>query len=317
MCGFVFDPTSRLTPTPPESQTPVNPVLVSLRGISQIFFITDARAGGVLIAGVGFASPGAAALMLLGSLVQSWSAYILGIREDALAGKYGFNGALVGAAMVAHGGFTGTGIALTVLGSLAAVVVHQIVDKLFHSRPLQRLRLPVTTAPFCLITSAIFMLVPAAGGVELVSSSDPWTAVGLGITNSFAEVDLTAGWISGVAIFAGLLVGSVSIAVFGLAGAGLGVLAGLAVLGPEQVSSGMLSYSSLLAAAAVGAVFFPERPLVWRVLMSAGAALLTLPIVLLLGAVEAPVLTWPYILATWMVIAAVRSTEHKKSSPAR
>lgn len=290
----------------------MNLLTARIRGLSQIFFISSPWTGLLILPAVGYASPQAAFLFLLGSVVQTVTAHFMGLRDDAAEGIQGYNGALVGAAAMAHVGFSGEAVLLTVLGALACVPLHQLLSTLFRSRPLAHFDLPALTAPFCLIATGIFTLLPTTGGIPLVISSDPLTAVGLGITNSFAEVDLEDGWIAGVIIFVGLLVGSRVIASLGLAGAVIGILAGLTVLGPEQVSTGMLSYSSLLAAAGTGAVFLADRPLAWRLAAACGAGLLTVPFVLVLGWADSPVLTWPFVFATWIVVVVDRLVEKKK-----
>lgn len=290
----------------------MNLVIAILRGLSQIFFIANPWTGALLLAAIAYASPWAALLFLLGSVVQTVTAHVMGLRDDAAAGLQGYNGALVGVAAMAHLGFTGEAVLLTVVGALAAVPVHLLVAAVLGSTPLARFELPVITAPFCVIGTGIFALMPAGDGVPLVTSSEPLTAVGLGIANSFSEVNLQDGWITGVIIFVALLIGSRPIAAFGLGGAVIAVLLGLAFLGPEEVSAGLLSYSALLAAAGIGAVFLMDLPLGWRVGLATAAALLTLPFVLLLGAASFPVLTWPFVLATWIVICGARAAGTKK-----
>lgn len=290
----------------------MNLLLAPLRGLSQIFFISSPWTGLILLLAVGYASPRAGFLFLLGSVVQTVTAHFMGLRDEAADGLQGYNGALVGAAAMAHVGSPGEAILLTILGALACVPVHQLLATLFSSRALSRFALPVLTAPFCIIATGIFTLLPATTSGTLDITSEPFSAVAMGISNSFAEVDLEEGWIAGVIVFVGLIVGSRAIAAFGLAGAVIGVLTGLVLLGPEHVSSGLLSYSSLLAAAGIGAVIFADRPLAWRAVAATAAALLTLPFVLLMSSLGSPVLTWPFVFATWIVVAVVRLADMRK-----
>lgn len=291
----------------------MNLLLAPIRGLSQIFFISNPWTGLLILLAVAYGSPMAAFLFLLGSVVQTFTAHFMGLRDDAANGLQGYNGALVGAAAMAHVGSPGEAILLTVLGALACVPVHQLLAALFSSRPLAPLALPVLTAPFCIIATGIFTLLPATAGGTLDITSEPLTAVALGISNSFAEVDLEEGWIAGVIVFVALLIGSRAIAGFGLFGATIGVLVGLVVLGPEHVSSGLLSYSALLAAAGVSAVFLADRPLPWRIGVAIAAALLTLPLVLLLSTLGSPVLTWPFVLSTWIVLFVIRRAQAKRA----
>lgn len=290
----------------------MNLLLAPLRGLSQIFFISSPWTGLILLLAVGYAPPRAGFLFLLGSVVQTVTAHFMGLRDEAADGLQGYNGALVGAAAMAHVGSPGEAILLTILGALACVPVHQLLATLFSSRALSRFALPVLTAPFCIIATGIFTLLPATTSGTLDITSEPFSAVAMGISNSFAEVDLEEGWIAGVIVFVGLIVGSRAIAAFGLAGAVIGVLTGLVLLGPEHVSSGLLSYSSLLAAAGIGAVIFADRPLAWRAVAATAAALLTLPFVLLMSSLGSPVLTWPFVFATWIVVAVVRLADMRK-----
>ena len=127
--------------------------------------------------------------------------------------------------------------------------------------------------------------------------------------------------VPGLLILAALFVGGVRTGLFGLLGS-LVALAGalLAGDGVAPVSSGLLGYSAVLVAIALGAVVWNDRPLWARLTGAVVGAGLTLALQPLLALLPLPVYTWPFLLSMWLlmlVVAAVhrhRAGRHEEPS---
>ncbi|WP_158268478.1 urea transporter [Corynebacterium liangguodongii] len=90
-------------------------------------------------------------------------------------------------------------------GGFATVIVFQLVERAFSTPALARIGLPVSTAPFCLLASAMFFLIPAqSAGPGPTSDAGAVEGLGLGVLNGFAEVVLADGPLTGALILAGM-----------------------------------------------------------------------------------------------------------------
>lgn len=118
----------------------------------------------------------------------------------------GYSGALVGAAAALFTGFSWLAVSLTIIGAFACVAIHEGLRRLFGTSYLQRYGLPVSTAPFCLVASVIFGALGRLVETSPLSSSSGVSGLGLGLglTNSFSEVVLADGWLSGLIILIAL-----------------------------------------------------------------------------------------------------------------
>ncbi|MDO4918953.1 urea transporter [Kocuria sp.] len=283
-----------------------------LRGVSQIFFIDNPWSGALLLVAMGWVHPWVALVVAVGALAQTAGAWALLGTDAVRTGMMGYNGALVGAAAALALGHPLPALLMTVVGALACVPVHGLLQRAFGSRALGWAQLPVATAPFCLVAGVMFDLV-----LPLVRSGSPTTGEGpggvlLGAVNSFSEVVLADGLVPGLLIVAALFVGGVRIGLFGVLGSFV-ALAGALLVGDGvvQVSSGLLGYSAVLVSIALGAVVWTARPLWVRVLGALVGALLTLPLQLLIAQLPVPVYTWPFLVSMWLVMLVVAGVRRR------
>lgn len=285
-----------------------------LRGVSQIFFIDNAWTGALIVLAVGWVHPWIAVAVLTGALTQTAGAWALLGWESVRTGMMGYNGALVGAAAAAALNHPVPALLMTLVGSLACVPVHGVLQRLLGSRALGWAALPVATAPFCLVAGVLFDLL-----LPLVSTGSPTTGSGapgvaLGALNSFSEVVLADGAVPGALIVVALFVGGVRIGLFGLLGS-LAALAGalLAGDGVVQASSGLLGYSAVLVSIALGAVVWNEKPLRFRILGAVGGVVLAMAVQPLLAALPVPVYTWPFLLSLWVLMLVSAAATWRRS----
>ena len=287
-------------------------VVAVLRGISQVFLQKNALTGAIILVGLATYSWQLALMALLGSTVQSGAAALLGRVEAAEEGLMGYNGALVGAASSLDLA-SGTHAALaTVLGATACLPLHALLSRLFSSRPLAPLSLPVLTAPFCAVAGVLFVLLrplmPDAG--PLTTGDHPAAKLGLGTINSVAEVFLADGVQAGSLILLALFVASWEVGVWAVLGAVVAAAAGLAVhADPDSLSGGLLGYAAVLVAISIGVTFRGNRPVMWRFGVTIAGIIATVLLRALMLQTQIPVYTWPFVVVTWALLAlSARST---------
>ena len=290
----------------------------TLRGVSQIFFVNNPISGALILLAVAIDNPLMALLMLLGTLVQTGVGYLQRHEELVPQGLMGFNGALVGA----FAGFAQLppilAIFVTLLGATACVPVHDVVTRLFTSRPLAGAQLPVSTAPFCIICGVLMTL-----AAQLAQPLAPTTGSGvaesleLAIAHSFSEVVLSDDIFSGLLIIIALFIGSVQIGLFGLLGMLVANLVAVLLGHPlTAVSAGLHGYSAVLVAIALGATFWTRERAVTRVVGAVVGAALAVSIGIGLGHTPIPVFTWPFLISMWLIMLAwyaVRSRSATRS----
>ncbi len=287
-------------------RTPAGAVAPVLRGVSQIFFIADWRTGLLVTAGVAAYNPVAALLMLLGAAAQEVGAWAMGQdRQTRSEGIAGFNRALVGVVSWLVAPTIASGVLLAVCGGFATVVVFGLVERAFSAPALARIGLPVSTAPFCLLASAMFLLIPTqSAGTGPTSDGGVIEGFGLGVLNGFAEVVLADGPLTGALILAGVALGAPAVAGFGLLGAVIATAAADVVVGIEPAWTGLMTYPGVLTAMALGAVVPVASSLKSRVGWAAAGVLVSVALTAALRSDSLPTFTWPFLFSTWVVLAA-------------
>lgn len=280
-------------------------VLTVLRGISQVFLVRNAASGLLMLAGIATYSPRMAALVTLGSVVGAVAGAAAG-RRDVRDGLMGYNGALVGAAAHLDLAATGPAACATVVGAAACLPVHLLLERIFHRLPVGGRSLPVLTAPFCAVAGALTTTVHGLPGAAapLETGEGPLREGALGLVGNVAQVFLTDGIAAGLLILAALFVADVRVGLWAAFGSLVAVGAGLQGWDPASLSAGLSGYSSCLVGVAVGATFLPgsraTRRLGWVLVGSVAAVAVTA----VLHHTPVPVYTWPFVLVTWVVLAA-------------
>lgn len=265
----------------------------ALRGISQIFLAEHAISGLLILLAMALSSWRLATLAVVGSLTQLALGAVL--REDGLRhGLMGYNGALVGAAAAASGAPLRVAVPLALVGAAAVIPLQRLFDHI----P----RVPAFTAPFCIVAGLLFG--PFQGVWE---ASAPVTTDRLGpgllsgFLDGFSEVVLADGILPGAIILAALAVASLEVAAFALLGSALGLAFAL-VAHPsvEYVSTGLLNYSTVLIAIAVGTVLWSRARWSARVAGAVVGVALTCAIQWVMSGLAVPTYTWPFVLAAWI-----------------
>jgi len=293
----------------------------NLRGIGQVMFQNHPLAGLLFFIAIGWGSYAAGAPRIaVGGLVCLVVATATASRlrvddADILAGLYGFNGYLVGLALPTFMVPSTAMWLYVVLGGVASSVAMLSISSVFKTWGA-----PALTAPFVLVAWLMLLATHAFGGLQggalpaigVVVPLDPAFADPMrpgdflqGVLHSISQVFLKGNAVSALLLLAGLAVGSLAAAAWGVIGAALAVVTAHAA-GAESdlVTAGLMGFSPVLTAVALGAVFHKPG------LRAAGYAVVgTIFTVIVQGALNVvvtpfgiPTLTGPFVLATWLFL---------------
>ncbi|WP_045699049.1 urea transporter [Streptomyces rubellomurinus] len=303
-----------------------------LRGFGQVAFLRSAACGLLFAAALFAADWHYGAYGLLGCAAATAVAHALGLGGGAAAGVadavdavdavesglYGYNGCLAAlACAVLLDPDRPATVAVAVLGAAVTVVLSAALGALLGPR-----RLPVLTAPFCLVATAVTVAAPgfrrlwpdpAAPAAALPApAAGPgaltWDQLWHGFLADFGQVFLLPQWYCGLLVLAGLLAASRTAALTACAGSAIALLTAWALGAPgEQVGQGLYGYNGVLTALALcGACLPPGARSGAYALLGAAAATVLTPA---LGAIAAPsgghAFTWPFVLTTLPFLAAV------------
>jgi urea transporter len=270
-----------------------------LRGLGQIMLQKSAVTGFFFLAGIAVNSLWMALGALLGDVVGTIFAksikYDLTEIEDGL---YGFNGALVGIAMLFFLGPRWQTILLIVGGSAASTVIMHFMT--------HRLKVPPYTAPFVVATWGLFLVVRVFSLPGFISSTLPpltlWESiyspeVTSSVFTGIGQVMFQGNVFSGLFFLLGIVACSKREAMWTLAGSILCTAMAVIVGFPRgEIAVGILSYNGILTAIALSKVYH-------RAWVPAIGALLSFPLTIAIQRLAVIPLTAPFVLVTWIVRA--------------
>jgi len=297
-------------------------LLSALRGLGQVIFINNPVSGLLLLLALLLQSPWMALFAAVGTVTANLTARALAAETTAWSnGIYGFNGALLGAAVAA---FALVGPDISVVAWLLVVLSGAIITTvLLHGLGrwvFRRVGLPPLTLPFCLVTWLLLDLVASLNHPALQLAEHPPLEGGVGVAQAlllalphgFGQVLFCPGLLPGVLVLLATAAASPLAALVGLLGSAVGAITGLLIgASPEAVAVGLWSYNALLTAIAIGGTFYaPTRVSVAVGLLGAAAAsLLTPGLSGLLARALAPgfpLLQLPFIVATLAMMLVIR-----------
>jgi urea transporter len=293
---------------------------INLRSVGQVMFQNNPLTGILFLAGIGWGSyaagvPQVAIAGILAVVVANLTAQWLRVDKESLhSGLYGFNGILVGLALAT---FLAPGPLLwvyVILGAVISVVVMLATTNVVKPWG------SALTFPFVLTTWLLLLATYGFSGLagtalpsgNVVTAFQPYQASPLqlidlaqGMLLSISQVFLKASGIAALLLLAGLAMSSLAAAAFALGGSILAVLtAHLFGAESELITGGLLGFSPILTAIALGTVFYHPG---WRV--AAYTALATVFTVIAQSALNValtpfaiPALTAPFVLVTWLFL---------------
>jgi urea transporter len=307
----------------------------NLRGIGQVMFQDNPLSGALFLAAIVWgalsaAMPSVAICGVLGVVVATFTARLLHVEESMLrSGLYGFNGVLVGLALATFIAPSPLLWLYVVLGAAVSVVTMSAT-----ASGLKAVGLPTLTFPFVIVTWLLLLATYGFAGLgghelpvaEVIPPYEKVVSAQFGAVEflqaallSISQVFLKASVVAALLFLAGLAVNSIAAAVAAVAGAILAVVTAH-LLGAESdlITGGLLGFSPVLTAVALGTVFHPPG---WRV--AAYAALGTVFTVIAqaafnvaLAPLAIPALTGPFVLVTWMFLLPRQQFDRTAATPA-
>jgi len=308
---------------------------INLRGIEQVMLQDNPLSGVLFLAAIAWGSYAAGAPQIaIGGLVALITATLTAIwvraDEKSLAeGLYGFNGILVGLALPTFLAPDHLLWAYVILGGAVSTIVMMWTVKLVTPWG------AALTAPFVVTTWLLLLATYGFAGLTGAAlptgrvvvafqavASDPlrFNDFMQGVSHSVSQVFLKGNGLSALLLLAGLAVSSVAAAAFALAGAILAVLVAH-VLGAESdlITGGLLGFSPVLTAIALGTVFFRPslRVALYAALGTAFTVVAQAALNVALTPFAIPALTAPFVLVTWMFMAPRESFETSRNTRRR
>ena len=264
------------------------------RGIGQVMLQNNALTGLTFTVGLFCASWLAGVGALVGSIIGTKVAELSGYDENEIKdGLYGFNGALVGVALLFY--FKINLVLLSVL-----VVAAAISTLIMHT--MRRHGYAPYTFPFVITTWISFLCIKTLNVVSPVFHSAVSflnTTIFSGVSLGFSQVMLQASIITGVLFFIGILLNSGLSALYAVLGSLAGLFFGQMFFPTlfADLSLGIFGFNGVLC----GLAFTDKK---WHSIFFALLAVV-LSVVIMRGflALNIIALTAPFVLATWATFA--------------
>ncbi|UGQ12735.1 urea transporter [Yinghuangia sp. ASG 101] len=293
-----------------------DPLLASIRGFGQVDLQSNLVTGLAIFAALWVSGWEVGLFATIGTLASTATAVLLGVpRRHVVFGLYGYCGCLTGIALITSLGHHGSTYILTVAAAALCAILTATLTTFFAPYGLTAL-----TAPFCLISGVMVLGAPSfervwhGGSRTKLSSATKggtslsWNDLWHGFFSNVSQIFLVDEWYVGLIMLAGLCVAGWRVGLFAALGSVVGIFTAWALGAPSTlVENGIYGYNAVLVAIAVGAVKL--RADLW----GAGYALfgaavstgLTASITNLFKPFGGHTFTWPFILTTWMLMAAV------------
>ncbi|KAM8743081.1 urea transporter 1-like [Acanthopagrus schlegelii] len=287
------------------------------RGVAQVMFVNNPLSGLLITTGLFLQEPWWALNSLLGTVVSTLSAILLGQNREAVsAGLYGYNGTLVGMLMAVFS-TKGSWYWWLLLPNVFMSMLCPVVSSALSSVA-SKWDLPIFTLPFnilvCIHVAATgfdhpyFPKVDFRSNVHFRNNSSNSRNDSLNISQLFLSVPVGVGqvygcdspWTGGLILLA-LLLSSPTVCYHAMLGSAAGILSGLALAAPhEDIYSGLWGYNSALSCVAIGGVFYV---ITWQthllaVICAFFCAYMTAAISKLMSVLALPACTWPFCLST-------------------
>ncbi|GAA3940898.1 urea transporter [Actinomadura viridis] len=301
----------------PEERHGLDRLVAVVRGVAQVDLQSNPWTGLLFIVALFVGGWEFGAFGLLGTVVATATAYLLGVswQERVSPGLEGFCGTLIGVSLVLYLDVRWMTVVLVIGGAIAGSVLTSALNVL-----LTPYALPTLTAPFCVITSVMVVGGPSFSrvwaehaGAAPPSAASPgtavtWTDFWQGTLSGVGQVFFQHPWYVGLIFLAGLFVAGWVTGLVALLSSAAGLLVGWA-LGAQaaDLGAGLYGYNSVLTGLALGGTFVAVSRVsaVYALIGVVAAAGLTAGVTNLFAPVGGHTLTWPFVLVTWVFLAAV------------
>lgn len=285
----------------------------NLRGIGQVIFVNNPLSGLLILLALFIQSPWVGLMSIVGVISSTVAAIALKLDKDTIRnGIFGYNGILVGAALATFGaGGNGDWNLAWVVAIIIFSALTTVMMKTFGVWWATTFKSPPLTLPFNILTllflalvtlipQPLFKLGTSSGSITPTEALEiPRLLTSLPV--DFGQVFLADKLIAGCLILLAVAICTPLGAIIGLVGGILGVIAGI-VFGivPDTLYAGLWGYNSVLAAMAIGGIFYAPKLRSFLVGgVSAFISALAIPVLgVLAKPLGLPVLTLPFCVVT-------------------
>ncbi|MEU8623617.1 urea transporter [Streptomyces sp. NPDC048669] len=298
-----------------ESRQPSAYMLASLRGFGQVDLQAGLLTGLAILTALWVSGWQNGLFATLGTLLATATAYALAVDRSGIAlGLQGYAGCLTGIALVSSLGNHLATYVLTVVGAIMCTLLMAALGTFLSPYGLTPL-----TAPFCLVSGVMVVGAPSFeriwhGAPASVASTTTgetawtWNALWHAFFNNLSQVFLIDSWYVGLIMFVGLALAGLRVVLYAAAGSVLGIVAAWVLGAPTAlIANGIYGYNAVLVAIAIGAVFMSNT--VWTGVYALFGAAVSTGLTAALTSFFKPfgghTFTWPFILTTWTLMAAV------------
>lgn len=291
-----------------------------LRGAGQVMFQGRGWCGALFLLGIlwgswfdGRFSVGVGALV--GLAVSTITGHLLGLkREDGEAGLWGFNGVLVGCAIMTFLRSTPLTWLLLIFGASMTVWVREGLNRVMAPWRVNSFTMPFVLTTWLLLAAArSFKGLPPDGLAMpslpvMVHSAELSTDLLSLITywlRGISQVFLIDSWVTGLLFLIGLWLSNGWAAFWAALGSAVALAVAIFFGGSGAlISDGLYGFSAVLTAIALGAVFYRPcfRSALWTLLGIVATLFVQAAVDQLLRPVGIPSLTFPFCLTTWLFL---------------
>lgn len=303
---------------------------VNLRGIGQVMFQDNPLTGLLFLIAIAWGSVvGGAPAVLIGGVVavvvSTLTAQWLRVDTASLrAGLYGFNGFLVGLALPTFLAPSPLLWVYVVIGAALSVVATLAMTNVLRSWGVSAL-----TFPFVLVTWLLLLATYGFAGIHgtglpqgslvapaVAVETNPLRVIDFigSALFSISQVFLKGSLVAAILFLAGLAVSSIPAAIFAFAGAVIAVVfAHLFGAESDLITGGLLGFSPVLTAVALGTVFYTPSPrvIVYAVVGTIFTVVAQAAFNAALTPFAIPALTAPFVVVTWLFLLPKLSFEPK------
>lgn len=293
---------------------------INLRGIGQVMFQNNPLSGALFLIAIAWGSytagaPHVAIAGVVAVIVATLAAQWLRVADESLnSGLFGFNAVLVGLALATFlvpGPLLWAYVILGAAVSVVAMLATTNVVKPWGG---------ALTFPFVLTTWLLLLATYGFSGLagtalpsgKVVTAfqsyqGSPLQVIELaqGVMLSISQVFLKASSIAAFLLLAGLAANSLAAAAFAIVGSILAVLtAHLFGAESDLITGGLLGFSPVLTAIALGTVFYQPswRAVVYTALATVFTVIVQSALNVALTPFAIPALTAPFVLVTWLFL---------------
>lgn len=309
-------------------------IISLLRGPSQVMFQANAATGVLILAGIlwGAISGGhteVAVGAIVGLVTSTLTGYLLRLPHDeGEAGLWGFNGVLVGIAVMTFLRSNPLAWVVLIFTSAMTTWVRQALNNVGGVHKSNSFTFPFVLCTWLLLASSrIFEGLDGVGlshpmlpsihhfDISAIPPTSIWEAIEWPL-RGVGQIMLIDSWVTGLLFLLGLLVSSPWAALWTFVGSAVGTYGALLMGASEvAVTSGLYGFSPALTALAIGCVFYRPswRSAIWAVLGAVATLLVCAAFNLMLEPLGLPSLTAPFCLATWLFLLPLLKFDDDKT----